>query len=532
LVAWALCLAAIGAYISPVCAEVGASGTRIAISGGKPRFYMTYGHAVDAELWAPISTDLRRVGVEIVDQSDTVQVMVRGRKVATWPVVRSRQDVPENGEEPCALKLGGATYLPVRALARWIPLRVDWQERQNLVSLLPASRRASASESAYAPAGGPNLPPAAMLNGVEIESAGPDVIVKVFTNRPVPPRWLEIGAPPARIALDFPNAGWSTGVALPAPTGDIRAWRTGHPSEGVARLTFEVGSKAVKIRSVLVDADRVTVKIGVGKQAGNIQLTAQARAVKQDDTIREALAMRRKGEAGSRLSSRGGLPGPRVERTAPEEQEPGEPIPAPPQRLPVLQVLPANDLSGRIIVVDPGHGGHDNGAEARDGVTREKDLSLKIGLELRDALQARGATVIMTRETDTWVELHSRPNLANAIGADLFISVHCNSTVGRRGTARGVETYWRTPQSVRLAQALHHRALAATGSPDRRIRNRNFCVCREATMPSVLLEVGFIDNGQDLQLLRKADFHRELADSLARGVLDFYGTDIARLPRN
>ncbi|MBM3459809.1 MAG: N-acetylmuramoyl-L-alanine amidase, partial [Armatimonadetes bacterium] len=105
---------------------------------------------------------------------------------------------------------------------------------------------------------------------------------------------------------------------------------------------------------------------------------------------------------------------------------------------------------------------------------------------------------------------------------------HCNSSASSN-TARGVETYWhwRRPGSRRLAQALHRRLVLATGNNDRGVRsNRDLCVTRESGMPSVLLELGFIDNPQDEAQLASPDFQRLLAEELTLGVLEFFGTDL------
>ena len=180
------------------------------------------------------------------------------------------------------------------------------------------------------------------------------------------------------------------------------------------------------------------------------------------------------------------------------------------------------NLSGRVIVVNAGHGGHDPGALGRLNV--EKNACLEMARALRRGLEARGARVVMTRDLDSFVSLDERCAIANGSGADLFISIHCNSSL-HPNSGSGSQRSWRTPQSLQLAQTLHPYLAQAVGRRDAGIHNASFCVIRETTMPSVLLEVAYINNETDEKLLFRPDFRSTLAESVANGVVEYFQTE-------
>ncbi len=182
--------------------------------------------------------------------------------------------------------------------------------------------------------------------------------------------------------------------------------------------------------------------------------------------------------------------------------------------------LTQSSLVGKLIVVDPGHGGPDPGARGYSG-TLEKDIDLAIALDLRDALVAAGARVLMTRTEDVDVGLYERPQMANAANADLFISVHNNAYDYQRS---GTETYYTNtnPLSHALANAVHHSVVGSLGTIDRGVRTEPFVVIRESKMPSVLVEGLYLSTKSDEKLLKDAAFQKNLAQAIMQGVADFY----------
>jgi len=182
-----------------------------------------------------------------------------------------------------------------------------------------------------------------------------------------------------------------------------------------------------------------------------------------------------------------------------------------------------------LIVLDAGHGGHDTGAVGAKW-TLEKTINLDIIQRTAKLLSAAGARVLLTRGDDTFIPLYDRPGLANGRQADIFISVHCNSSA-TRNSGNGTQVYYRTPQSIPLATAIHQELIPALELKDGGIHNGDFCVIRESHMPSVLLEVAFINNGKEEQLLLTPTFRQQAAEGILSGVRRYAATTTWKLRR-
>jgi N-acetylmuramoyl-L-alanine amidase len=216
------------------------------------------------------------------------------------------------------------------------------------------------------------------------------------------------------------------------------------------------------------------------------------------------------------------------------------------------------------IVIDPGHGGHDTGTIGPNGL-EEKDLVLDVGRRLGKLLQSRlGADVVYTRKDDTFIPLETRTSIANQEQADLFVSIHANSS--RDPDARGVETYYlnftssaealdvaarenaasdksvyelqdlvkkialkeKIEESREFAsnvQRALHSGLAAKspGIRDRGVKKAPFIVLIGANMPSILAEVSFVSNPGDERRLETSDYRQRIAESLYRGISKYVG---------
>ena len=184
--------------------------------------------------------------------------------------------------------------------------------------------------------------------------------------------------------------------------------------------------------------------------------------------------------------------------------------------VPATLNLPQGSLRGLTIVVDAGHGGHDNGAGGSK--SREKDHTLDISRRLRTYLRKRGANVLMTRDSDNFISLQGRCDFANARNADLFISVHINSF---RASSTGTETYYYTGQSVMLAKEVHKELLKATGLRDRGVIQKRFFVVRNTNMPSILTETCFISNPGEESKLLQPTFRDQVARGMAQGIQNY-----------
>jgi N-acetylmuramoyl-L-alanine amidase len=214
------------------------------------------------------------------------------------------------------------------------------------------------------------------------------------------------------------------------------------------------------------------------------------------------------------------------------------------------------------IVIDPGHGGHDTGTIGPNGL-EEKDLVLDVSRRLGKLLQTRlGAEVIYTRKDDTFIPLETRTAIANEEAADLFVSVHANSS--HDPDARGVETYYlnftSSPEALEVAarenavseKSIHelqdlvkkialkekidesqefasdvqsslHSGLAAKnpGVRDRGVKKAPFIVLIGANMPSILAEISFVSNPGDERRLGTPEYRQKIAESLYRGIAKY-----------
>jgi len=186
-------------------------------------------------------------------------------------------------------------------------------------------------------------------------------------------------------------------------------------------------------------------------------------------------------------------------------------------------------LADMTIVLDAGHGGHDTGAMGCHG-TCEKDVNLCIILRVAKLLKGAGAHVLLTRADDTFIPLDDRPGLANANHADVFVSVHCNSSPVRN-SGNGTQVYYRTPQSLPLAVCMHDQLCRAIDLHDGGIRTANYLVIRKSHMPAVLLEVAFINNEREESLLCSPDFCQRAAEGIVAGLRQYASSNAWRLRR-
>jgi N-acetylmuramoyl-L-alanine amidase len=219
----------------------------------------------------------------------------------------------------------------------------------------------------------------------------------------------------------------------------------------------------------------------------------------------------------------------------------------------------ANVPSGPVVVLDPGHGGEDEGARGPAGEI-EKDITLAVARATAARIQAAGLTARLTREGDEHVALTDRTGLANRLQATAFISIHANASVAKG--AKGAETYYMSADasdaqaaqsatrenaqaqqsdtvklilwdlayvanlnsSARLARGIQEKLNALQGIRDRGIRQAPFVVLTGATMPASLVEVGFLSNPEEATRLVSRETQDQLAAALADAIVEFIRT--------
>lgn len=218
----------------------------------------------------------------------------------------------------------------------------------------------------------------------------------------------------------------------------------------------------------------------------------------------------------------------------------------------------------KTVIIDPGHGGKDPGAVGRTLKLKEKDLTLSIARRLRGLLEENGIRVVMTRDSDTFVALKKRADIANRTGADLLVSIHINAARNRR--VQGFECYYlsnATDDRARAVEALENSSLnydedsitsekshsleatiwdmrltenriesselaknicdsmAGSSFGRRKVKAARFYVLKHTRIPSVLVELGYISNRYEESKLRDPKFLDRITDDLAQGILDY-----------
>lgn len=360
--------------------------------------------------------------------------------------------------------------------------------------------------------------------------------------------------------------------------GDIRMPRVAgriEPLGNVARLTLEVAPATP--HTVTQDGSRLVVKFDAEALDASLPTSPAP----------ELIAAVRQGEGAAvsiDLGPRFGtyrasdLPADRgagrivIDVTAPQTTEPQAPAqpapPAAPETPPLLDLAPAGAL--RTIVIDPGHGGAEDGARGRDG-TLEKNVTLGVARRLKAALEARlGVRAILTRDGDQTVGLDERAAVANNNKADLFVSLHANASV--RPGATGAEVFYLSldeygdqarrvaqsesealpvfgggtrdievilwemaqaryiEQSAALAAAVESALRARVPMSPRAMQQAPFRVLVGANMPAVLIEMGFITNPDQERLLASDAFQNEIVQALVDSIVRFRDSRAAARP--
>lgn len=233
----------------------------------------------------------------------------------------------------------------------------------------------------------------------------------------------------------------------------------------------------------------------------------------------------------------------------------------------LISITKPRDNSVKVIVIDPGHGGKDPGAVGRKLKSLEKDINLALALKLKQLLEKElGITALLTRSDDRFVSLQDRTKFANDRKADLFVSIHVNSSTSN--ASKGIETYYLSTaqtsdaravealenavverfeggsaarskyddldfilsdlsqtehleSSNSMAVSIQQNLIAGTKGYDRGVKQANFYVLRGAFMPSILIETGFISNAEEEKLLINPEYQDRLARTIFEGLKRF-----------
>ncbi|MEH2456129.1 N-acetylmuramoyl-L-alanine amidase [Nostoc sp.] len=172
-----------------------------------------------------------------------------------------------------------------------------------------------------------------------------------------------------------------------------------------------------------------------------------------------------------------------------------------------------------LVVLDPGHGGKDSGAPGLGGLL-EKDVVLPIGKRVAAILEQNGVQAVLTRDADFFVELQGRVEIAKRVNATLFVSIHANS-VDNRPDVNGLEVYY-YDSGYALAEVVRNTILQDIGTiKNRGTRKARFYVLRKSSMPSILVETGYMTGYEDNPRLGTREYQNRMAEAIARGILKY-----------
>ncbi len=354
--------------------------------------------------------------------------------------------------------------------------------------------------------------------------------------------------------LDLDNT--RTGQAVPSEKryakGAVARLRAGYFTPETVRVVLELADvRQYEIRSEN-DPFRIVVDLTAGEagKAGEYR----AEAARRDEPPAAP------GKKGGEPSAATGQAKPGPAASAKADGEKPSLVPPADARKRAGSLIEQLGLSVRTVMIDPGHGGKDPGAQGLRGLT-EKDVNLRFAKILGEALRKKGLTVLFTRTTDVFIPLEARTEMANTKGADLFVSIHCNSH-GDAGS-QGLETYSlnlansrdavrvaarenavsqkkvsdlqailtdlmlsaKTAESKDLARLVQKRALSALRGSwrtrDRGPHEAPFFVLIGANMPAVLVELGYITNPDEAKRLDADAYLRDLAQGMAEGIVAY-----------
>lgn len=192
-------------------------------------------------------------------------------------------------------------------------------------------------------------------------------------------------------------------------------------------------------------------------------------------------------------------------------------------------------VANKVIVIDPGHGGKDPGVV--EGEIIEKEVTLAVAEKLATILGHAGAVVILTRETDmeltspggrkfsSWKreDLNTRISMANDRNADLFVSVHVNSFRSGRGE-HGAQTFSQpgSEESKKLAETIQGELVRILGNNHRKAKQVDYYILRNAKMPAVIVEIGFITNPKEGELLQNPAYQSKVAYAIYTGIVKYF----------
>ena len=174
----------------------------------------------------------------------------------------------------------------------------------------------------------------------------------------------------------------------------------------------------------------------------------------------------------------------------------------------------ASAVNFRTVVIDAGHGGHDNGGQW--GRVYEKHLALDTAYRLEGKLKSLGYQTVMTRRSDYFISLPQRVSMGNRYKNAIFVSIHYNYTW--KQDVSGLETFYSSEEGRRLAYHVQNSLIQRTRTVDRKVKYARFYVIRNSALPAILVEGGFVSNTAERNRMKSAWFRETIAQGIVDGI--------------
>ncbi|MDT3426758.1 N-acetylmuramoyl-L-alanine amidase [Paenibacillus forsythiae] len=482
-------------FIMPENGHAASGNNRIFLDGKE----LTAGQSVPVEsvngtIMVPLRMIVENLGYKVDWNQKTKTVTIeQGGKVISLVVGQKKATV--DGKEvslnEAPIVRSDTSLVPIRFISEQFGLKVQWDNQAKSVIITtpqtsagPGSPEGNPSPIEGSSSGGeagPEVPPsgsASNVTKVDGASFSNNRLLIAMTGDSAPK--VSVLDSPARIVVDIPNASFSDSFGSEQ-----------NLSPGMMSTLDAAGYPDVKeIRYSLYSASPYTVRFVIElNESKDFGYSLSAAESSSKLAIIDLNATGGLAGGGTATDGTTGLP----------------------------------DRNGKkLVVLDAGHGAKDSGAI---GVTKkyEKNFNLAVVLKAEELLkQEANIEVVLTRSDDTFLELKDRVAIANNLSADLFISVHANSST--TSVASGTETYYKRDESKAFAAVMHKYLVQATGLSDRGVQYGNFHVIRETKMPAILLEVGYLSNKKDEALLFTEDLQNRVAAAIVSGIKEYLHT--------
>ncbi len=415
------------------------------------------------------------------------------------------------------------TMVPVRFISESVGLKVDFDEDEGIISVSDGTTSVRPTAN---PTASPTATPAPVLtnklNKLKYDEEDGVVTVTVSASDSIEKISDAAVTSSNVLYVDVYGASYTTDNKTEVNLGAVKAVRFGLHEESTR---IAVDTENMKKYSVALSADRKSVVIKVSED--------EEADVEPDETPAPTTS-----------------PKPTTSPSASPSASPSPTATATPK--------PIKYSEEKIVVIDAGHGGSAPGAigylmtdeekeayyaalESTEPILstmapgtgkkhNEKDIVLSVAKKVKEIIEDKGVNVIMTSKGDTYPTLESRPELANTKGAVLFVSIHANSTNYDVTAAQGIEVYYSEQNndddlgvtSKQLSNALLDSLTKFTNAKSRGVKTGNLLVNRKCLMPSSLIEIGFLNNPDELELMASDSYQDKLAAGITQGVLSIW----------